>query len=241
MLLLALAACSAPKANPPSASCGGEPAAVLACVRGREDGVTAMRARFTAISDSAGERTTTSGVVLVAKPDRFRLRLMLPFGLTVFDAVESDGHLQMSLPLQGGEITDAQRAPLPFTQSDLEEAFLRGDHAFPGTCEASAGRAGEVVVRCRRGDGRVRVLHLDERTATITDEASFASAAASAAGTPHFTIAYSEDRAVAPSGAVLPHRIRLAYPARRISLDIEIEKYEVNPALSPALFRPVEP
>jgi hypothetical protein len=237
MLALALAGCAAPKLAPPPSTCGSEPAAVLACARQREDAVTTMRARFSATSDVRGERSTTSGVVLVAKPDRFRLRLMLPFGLTVFDAVESGGVLQMSLPLQGGAAADGGgRGPLPFAQLDLEEAFLRGAFAFPGACAARAGDAGEVLVDCDGSAGRRRTLRLDVATATIVEETSWA-----AENQPSFTIRYSEYRPVEPSAAVLPYRIRLGYPARQIALDIEIERYEVNPTLAPTLFRPLEP
>lgn len=238
-LVVALAACAAPRPAPPTSTCGREPAAVLACVRHREDTVTTMRARFNATSESGGESTTTSGVLLVAKPDRFRLRLMLPFGLTVFDAVESGGRLQMSLPLQGGATDgDTPRGPLPFSQIDLEEAFLRGAFAFPGRCAARAGGGDAVLVRCA-GDAaeRARDLRLDAVTATIVEEASFDPSSGDA--TPRFTVAYSDYRLV--ENVSLPYRIRLGYPARRISLDIEIEKYEVNPTLASTLFRPIEP
>jgi hypothetical protein len=240
-LAVALAACAAPKPAPRSSACGREPAAVLACVRQREDAVTTLRARFNATSESGGESTTTSGVLLVAKPDRFRLRLMLPFGLTVFDAVESGGRLQMSLPLQGGATEgEAPRGPLPFSQIDLEEAFLRGPFAFPGRCEARGGSGDEILVRCA-GDSaeRARDLRLDAATATIVEEASLDPA--SGDPTPRFTVAYTDYRLAGTPGVALPYRIRLGYPARRISLDIEIEKYEVNPALAATLFRPIEP
>jgi hypothetical protein len=57
---------------------------MLAAVR-REEQVRSLRARFSSVARTSGVERAADGVLLIAKPDRFRLRLMLPFGITVFD------------------------------------------------------------------------------------------------------------------------------------------------------------
>jgi len=39
-------------------------------------------------------------------------------------------------------------------------------------------------------------------------------------------------------GTKLPYEISLAYPGQQLQVDIAIERYEVNPALSDSLFLP---
>jgi len=234
-IALLLAACStAAPTLPALPACGETPAEVLACARAREDAVASMRARFKATMQRDGESNATTGVLVVSKPDRFRLRLMLPFGLTVFDGVKNGTTLQMSLPLQGGTVQPGNGVPTPFLAADLEEAFLRGSYAFPGTCEAAREEEGDaVVVRCHDADGALRrVLHLDPTRATIRDEISYE------AGAVRMTLRYDDYRPIAP-GIVMPYSIRLGQPTRRITLAIEIERYEINPSLPDALFQPV--
>lgn len=201
---------------------------MLACVRAREDAVTSLRARFTSTMRRDGESHASTGVLLVSKPERFRLRLMLPFGLTVFDCVKDGEEVHTTLPLQGG----GDPASLPLPQLDLEEAFLRGAYAFPGRCEASRAPEGLTVVSCGGVDERQRLLRLDPATATIVDETSYEN------GEPRMVLHYGDYRLVPGTTAVMPYQIHLEQPARRITLDIAIERYDLNPTLAAALFRP---
>jgi hypothetical protein len=227
LLALGCAAAVPPAAAPPALpACAGDPASVLACVRAREDAVHSLRARFRATTHRDDTRQRTNGILLVAKPDRFRLRLMLPLGLTVFDYTRSGERTAMALPLGGGEAWDGE-AP-PFDGADLDAAFLRGEHAFPGSCQAA--RAGEeVVVSCADGAVR-RELRLDPARGAIVRENS------GGADGVRTTIDYDDFRPTA--SALLPYRIVLAYPARAVTLLIEIDGYEVDPQLAPALFLP---
>src|SRR5574340_57689 len=75
----------------PAAPAPLSPAAALAVVEQREAAIHTLRARFTAHSRRGDDTHAADGVLLVKKPDRFRLRLMLPLGLTIFDYV-SWGH-----------------------------------------------------------------------------------------------------------------------------------------------------
>lgn len=230
--LVLTAACAAPRpAEPPPPACGRTPDEVLGCARQREEAVHSLRARFSATTQRQGETHDTNGVLLVAKPDRFRLRLMLPLGLTVFDYTKDGARVQMSLPLQGGDAKPG--APAPFAEIDLAEAFLRGDYAFPGTCSAAADGETAVLAHCAREGGVQRDLRLDTAAATILEETSWDGERA------RLVLRYADYRPT--SGTLLPYRISLAYPERNTVTEIEIQRYEVNPELAPDLFRPSEP
>lgn len=212
-----------------------EPASVLQLVQAREERITTLRARFTSDTQRAGERHSADGVLLVKKPDRFRLRMTLPFGLTIFDYLKWGDHAQLALPLEGRVVDNpAQEHDVAFSQEDLGQAFLRGPNAFPGRCAASRGDDSVIVVVCRDASGAaVRQIRIDARSAVIDDETSYAD------GQPHMMIRYTDYRAV--DNTYLPYRITLTYPAYDVTLDIAIQRYEVNPILADDLFRPVRP
>jgi outer membrane lipoprotein-sorting protein len=222
---LLLAACAA--APPPRPRLPEPPDARLAAVRAREEAVRSLRARFRSTVHLPDSQRSADGVLLVDKPDRFRLRLLLPFGLTVFDYLSVGERSWTALPLADA----AQREQLdefsPFSREDLGEAFLRGAHAFPGHCVARAGAP--VLVECRSDDRLRRTLSLGPDG--IVEETSYDDA-----GAARMVIRYADYRSV--SGSVLPFHIVLDYPQRRQSVDIAIDSYEVNPTLSAASFDP---
>jgi outer membrane lipoprotein-sorting protein len=209
---------------------GGSPEAVLDLVRAREEALHSLRARFesqTTLPD--GGHRQADGVLLVRKPDCFRMRLLMPFGLTVFDLVARGDRVWVSLPMGGGD--RQARAEAPFSHQDLREIFLRGEAAFPGQCTAVAQAKETVAVTCRDRNGMtLRTLQLDAARGVIESETSFAS------GRPQLTVEYAEYRRT--GGALLPFRIALRYPQRGIAVDIEVQRYEVNPQLPDALFEP---
>ncbi len=235
LLTLGIAAgCTAPhRVLPPLPQ--SDPVRVLETVREREDRVVSLRARFTADTRREEERHSAQGVLLVKKPDRFRLRMMLPFGLTVFDYVSVGEHAQLALPLEGHVIDGPPQGPyVAFSQDDLGQAFLRGPHAFPGTCTPDGTEALAIVVWCRAPSGvTLRQIRIDAQTGTIREEASYAD------GQPRMVIFYDDYRDVDESS--LPYRIRLLYPAQNLQLDIAIQRYEVNPRLGDELFQPIKP
>lgn len=226
--LACLAACTA-RSSAPVPLPYADADALLARVRADEDRIRSLRARFHSRSLHRGQTRAADGVLLVRKPDRFRLRLMLPFGLTVFDYVGREDGAWISLPLHG------DRGALPadlgfFSRENLGAAFLRGAYAFPGTCRAASAAQQEVEVTCR--DGRdaqlTRTLRLDARSATIREESSRMN------GAPHMIIRYHDYRRV--GDLLLPFRIELNDPAREMSVEISIDHYEVNPTLADELF-----
>jgi uncharacterized protein DUF4292 len=234
LALLALVSCSATKPiSLPVAS--ADPAAVFTAVRQHEAQINTLRARFAADTQRGDEKHSADGVLLVMKPDRFRLRLMLPLGLTVFDYVSWGEHAQMSLPFENRVVSDpAADNHLAFTQEDLAQAFLRGAKAFPGTCTPSRDAPDAVVVLCRDGSGNIlRRMRIDPRNATPLDETSYQ------AGQPRLIIRYSDYRLV--DDTLLPFHIAMRYPEQNVSMDITIGRYEVNPRLADALFQPPMP
>ncbi|MBI4518630.1 MAG: hypothetical protein HY699_22765 [Deltaproteobacteria bacterium] len=214
---------------------GLEPTAVVAAVRAGEERIATLRARFSAAARRGGEHHSTTGVLLVKKPDRFRLRMMLPLGLTVFDYVRWGEQAQLSLPLQGQVVTgSAAETAAGFSNADLGQAFLRGPAAFPGACTPEDDRGPVIVVSCRDAGGQVlRRLRIDRAHATIGEETSYE------AGEPRLILRYDDYRPV--GDAELPYRIALLYPARDVALEIAIQRYEVNPVLADELFQPAAP
>jgi outer membrane biogenesis lipoprotein LolB len=227
LLASALAACA--KQPPrPAATLPTAPADRLAAVRAGEERIRSLRARFTSVTHLPGGERSVDGVLLVAKPDRFRLRLMLPFGITVFDFLSVGEQTWVVLPLGDQRQRNADDAFAAFSRDDLGAAFLRGPYAFPGTCTASAGRDDAVLVDCVADAASHRTIRIDR--AAITEETSYTN------DTPRLRIRYRDYRDV--SGVSVPFHITLEYPLRQQSVDIAIDAYEVNPVLSATAFVP---
>jgi hypothetical protein len=233
-LLFVLAGCPAARAPLPGVA-AADPADILAIVRAREERITSLRARFTARTRTPGGERSADGVLLVKKPDSFRLRLYLPFGLTVFDYVSVGERVQLSLPLEGRIVNGPPTGDLAlFSQSDLGQAFLRGPQAFPGTCRPQWDGDGAVLVRCSDAAGvPQRRLRIDARTATIAEEISYAE------GSERVVMRFEDYRVV--DGGVLPFRIALSQPQRGVSVTISVRRHEVNPELKAELFAPALP
>ena len=229
-LACVIVAC-APRLPRPPVSVTAEPAAVFAAVRQREDEIHSLRARFSATVRQGENLRSAEGVLLVKNPDRFRLRLLSPFGFTVFDYVSHGTHGRMELPLEGKQLVDDEiGAQSPFSPVDFRQAFLRGEAAFPGRCTPEATGA-EVVVDCRneRG-GRLREIRIAETTATVTRETSFDNEQ------PRAILQFDDYRVV--DGLPVPFAIALQSPERNLTVQIVLRTYEINPVLADALFEP---
>ena len=226
VLSLAIAACTA--RLPPGPALPAAPDAQLAAVRAREDQIRSLRARFSSVARLRGTERSADGVLVVAKPDRFRLRLMLPFGITIFDYLTVGDRTWSALPLADQPARNGAGEFAPFSRDDLGQAFLRGSYAFPGECVAAPASAGQVWVACHEGDALRRTLLIGKDG--ISEETSYQG------GVPRLSIHYADYRAV--DGVGLPFHITLDYPQWQQSVDITIQRYEVNPTLSDDLFRP---
>ncbi len=207
--------------------------ALLATVEMRESRIATLRARFTAVTHAGDDEHRVDGVLLVKKPDRFRMRLMLPFGPTVFDYVSWGARTQVTLPLQRRNGTTSPPGFAPFSQEDLAQAFLRGTYAFPGTC-LSERDADSVAVVCRNTSGiLLRRLDIDPSSGMIRNETSFE------AGAPRMVLRYGDYRPT--DDAYLPFHIVMSYPQRDLSVAISVSDYEVNAKLADGLFEPSRP
>jgi hypothetical protein len=223
-----LSACGPPRYSP-VATVRSDPAALLAEVRTREERIESLRARFKATAFHGSDESVVQGVLLVRKPDRFRMRLMLPFGITVLDYVSHGDRDWTLLPLSRD--ADTERARL-FSPADVRETFLRGAAAFPGTCSATGPSSPIVVVNCRscRACPLLRSLQLNRNDGTISEETSYDESG------PRLSIRYGDYRRV--SGLPLPFHVVMSYPTQQLKVEIEIGAYEVNPQLKETLFEP---
>jgi hypothetical protein len=203
------------------------PDATFARMRERENEIRSLRARFMASTVYQGVERTAQGVLLVRKPDRFRLRLVLPFGLTLFDYLSVGEEVWTVAPFAGEKSPDLA----PFSRQDLGAAFLRGADAFPGECKAETQPRG-VAVACRECDACpvLRTFLLDPGTATVFQEVGYGDGGA------RVSLSYDVQREV--DGHLLPFHIHLRDLVRGAEVDIRIQAYEVNPELRDALFLP---
>lgn len=226
-LVCLLAACAKQPVRP-GAALPEAPAERLAAVRAAEDRVQTLRARFTSVTHLPSGERSADGVLLVAKPDRFRLRLMLPIGITVFDFLSVGDQTWIVSPFAEPNQPGGDEAFAAFSREDLGAAFLRGPYAFPGACAAAPAGDGEVAAECTVDGTRRRSLRIGR--AGISEETSFGDRGA------RLRIRYGDYRDV--DGVAVPFRITLDYPQRNQSVDITIDTYEVNPVLPATAFAP---
>ncbi len=227
-----MAACRAHVPLPAAAPADLTPDAVYAAVRRQDAEVQALRARFSARVDRAGEVQRADGVLLVKKPDRFRLRLLLPFGPTVFDYTSADDHDRMELPLEGKGFSDAEIAEhAPFSPADLRAVFLGTDGGL--RCTAQGGVA-ETIVDCRDHAGALaRLIRVQTATRHVGQEVHFVG------GEPDLIMQFDDYRQVA--SVDLPFQISLTYPEKKVRLEITVRSYDVNPILADELFDAPQP
>jgi hypothetical protein len=139
-LLILVSACGGARSPiVPQPSTG--PDATFVRLRENEARIRSLRARFVASTVYQGVERTAQGVLLVRKPDRFRLRLVLPFGFTLFDYLSVGEDVWTVAPFAGEKSAELA----PFSRQDLGAAFLRGADAFPGECKAEGATRGVAV------------------------------------------------------------------------------------------------
>lgn len=226
-LLLAAGCGGREAARAPAAPPVEDSVAVFTRARQNEARVRTLRAQFEARVVRAGEVREASGVLLVKKPDRFRLRLLSPLGITVFDYTSVGSHRRMQLPTEGKQFDDAAiDTNAPFSPNALRAVFLRGDSAFPAGC-ASTTDAATVLVRCPTAPGQPFFV-IAPATADISFE-----------GRGPIGVSYFDYRPVA--GARLPYAVVVNDRDSGTDLSITVRRYEVNPDLADGLFADQEP
>lgn len=210
-----LTACARPMPIPVSAPLG-TPAEILAAVTARQVQIQTLRARFSATATQPdGSQRRVSGVLLVAKPlEKFRFRLMLPFGITVLDYVHYRDGDWATFPLADGETASHRFDSLGLM--GLAQAFL--DEDIGPDCQRSAVTDGLIHVLC----GNDRALTVRASDATIAEQSVVGS-----------SMRYSNERLV--DGIPLPFAIAISSRDGAI-VAVEIDDYDVNPPLDDSLF-----
>ena len=219
--LLLLAACARVAPAPPPPAPTGDP---LAIVRQRAAALRTLRAQFDAVAHFPGGERESSGVLIVRQPGDARLRLVAPFGLTVFDGLRTGGRTYVDAPLA----SDREEASLAFMRVGPADSVLFGAGAGDTCRPAAADRADTAASWC--GSPPTRWVIVDRATATLLSETELEN------GTPIATRSYGDYRDVA--GTPLPYRIRIEYPQKQVSVDIAVTKYELNPTLRDDQFTP---
>ena len=224
-----LAACSGRVTVPPAAETERTPAAAYAAVRQQEAAIRTLRARFRAVVRRGTVTRIAEGVLVVKKPDRFRLRLLSPFGLTIFDYSSSGAHDRMELPLEGKLFHDAEIADHAlFSPAAMREAFLGSSGDDAKRCTVQGGDL-ETVVDCRDEAGTLgRLIRIQTSTRRVEQRVRMQS------GQPELVMEFADYRRV--ERVELPFKIALTYPAKQMHLDITVRSYEVNPSLPDSLF-----
>lgn len=220
VLLLTLAACARVANTPLPPPPAGDP---LAVVRQRAAALHALRARFDAVAHFPGGERRTAGVLIVRPPDDARLRLVAPFGLTVFDGLRTGGRTYVSAPLAAGP----EAASLAFMRVGPADSLLFGAGAAED-CRAAAGPPDRAEYWC--GKPPTRWLSIDRATATVSADAELVD------GQTAVTRGYADYRLV--DGLPLPYRIRIDYPPQQVGVDITVGRYEVDPPLRDDQFQP---
>ncbi|MDX2171155.1 MAG: hypothetical protein SF182_29065 [Deltaproteobacteria bacterium] len=206
----------------------GEPAAAEPVDRNAESAVDyvatqeramhSLRAQFSAsVWLDDGTLSRVSGVLLVVKPDRFRMRLMLPLGITVFDYVRDGADGWFSLPLA----SERDRTLPSQSMIDLSEVFLR-EPIDPLTCEIERSYDRLTDVRC---GNHLFVIRAAQHH-TLLERAYLDSV----------NVRYSEPADV--DGFMLPFKIEVDQSIGTVL--VKISKYDVNPRLEDSLFQPPE-
>lgn len=217
VLLALLAGCVRPPKPPPAPP--GDPLTVL---RQRTAALRTLRAAFDVVVHVGGEERGAAGVLIARPPDDARMRLVAPFGMTVFDGLRTGGRTYVTAPLASGDDPASLRA-MRFGPGD---SVLFG--AATGTCRAVGPRDGQAMYWC--GTPPTRWVAIDPVTATLSAEGETID------GEPLATWAYADYRLV--DGQPLPFQIRIDYPRPKVTVDITVERYEVNPPLRDDQFAP---
>lgn len=224
-----LAGCGASHLSPAESPVGA-PADALSVVRYGGDPVSSLRATFTARVHRDESSQRASGVLLVQKPDRVRLRLSSPLGFTILDYTSNGGSDRLWLAsedrtLSGDELTSTAS----FSPDAVRWIFLRGDRFGEDCRERDA--AEWIVVECGDRSGARRYRGYVQRDSRLLLREVILDG-----GEPRLTVAYADHRSIA--GIRMPYSIEWIETKLATRVSIDIDRYEVNPELPVRLFMP---
>jgi outer membrane lipoprotein-sorting protein len=205
------------------------PADPTTVVRNGGDPVTSLRATFLARVRTGDGVESARGVLLVSKPDRFRMRLSSLFGLTILDYLSNSDDDRLWLAsadriLVGDEIARSAA----FSPDAVRWIFLRHRRLQQSCVEINGGD--DAVVECTDGPGRVIYRGYVQRSSGLLQrEIMFDER-------PQLTVTYGDYRVT--EGVRLPYSIEWIEAASGVRVRIEVSRYEVAPRLSDELFAP---
>lgn len=208
------------------------PSDPIAVVRNGGDRVTSLRATFLASVHRGDALERARGVLLVSKPDRFRLRLSSLFGFTILDYLSSKGDDRLWLAsadriLLGDEIAESAS----FSPDAVRWIFLRERGDPRSECEEAEG-GDDAMVECRNAEGRVTYRGYVQRSSSLLEREVLLDDG------PRLTVVYGDYRPT--SGVRLPYSIEWTEAASGARVEIQVDRYEVDPWLADELFAPAE-
>jgi hypothetical protein len=237
--LAAALSCGCPRPAPlvPNAS-GAEVLERLATDRAR---VGPLTATFDARLRRPGAWLTTgavTGVLAMQPPDRFRVKLFLPGGLTMQDLTMIGDDYRLILPLEG----QVRRGRICVGPSE------KCDDAGPGlalawifTRDLTAGAATSTVAV--QGDRYVVVTSLrpqndlQARLAVSRADFRLLKEEMFEGSDPWLRAEFDDYRPSADGGVDVPHRVRVADDRNGLRIDLDIRKYTFKRALPEEMFR----
>lgn len=226
----AFAGCVLPSRPVPPAASVASPAQALARLAQRDADTRTLTATFKLVLHRTDGTTEASrGAVVVARPDRLRLQI-ITFGVaTAYDYTVDGERFRVRRPLEGieriGRFDDPRTGDATALGDDLRPLFLHVAR-LDSAQVADGGDRYRVRAFERDGAREVEILKVDGRIARETLWRGEAQAV---------VIDYEDYRSV--DGAEMPFLVRVAYPARGVSLAIEVQRYTRNQTVDPQVFR----
>jgi hypothetical protein len=215
------------EAATPSSRAPASAADVVRLLEEREAETQTLTATFKLVLHRGdGTEESSRGALVVARPDRLRLQV-LSFGMvTTYDYTVRGDRFRVRRPLEGVEKTGrfADGADADALGGDLRPLFLHAGKL----AEARVSESGESFLVAIDEGTASRLIEVAKRDGRIARETL------SAGGTVRVASEYSDYRAV--DGVALPYRIRVTYPAKNVTLAIDVDRYTRNPPVADDLF-----
>lgn len=218
---------------------------VLRASLARLDAIDTGRIRSRTTYYGGGARARVRQAVVFAAPDSVRIETISPMDTTLSVLVLGSGTVTMydlgaQLFVQGEATPQnlARLAPVPLTADDV----VRVLSGAPPLDMASEASLEQVTLRwnTRRGAYTLTLptdeggeLELDIRHGDwVVSGARWRDAD----GEPVWDYAGAMFETLDGSDVVMPHRLRFRIPAERVDVELEVERYDLNPSLADTLF-----
>lgn len=243
LLTLLLAACTRSHVRPPD-DAETSALAILTHAAERHDGVHSARIRATLEYYGDEGRVRVRQVVLASRPAFLRLETLSPFD-TSLNVLVSDGAQLQFLDLQGEQMYEgpataenmARLIPIGMTPADLVR-FLLGD-APVDTVVGSPddwpvdwdSTLGAYRIQAPTADGGRIDLLVNHGTWRVVGLDGF-----DTAGERVLRVRAGNHRTATADGVSLEYPGRIEFQVDGVDASLDVESYQVNPTLSPALF-----